>query len=456
MLARPRSPATPRAIIEKIVLATANGNCVLILSSCSYSLGNRGDRAMLEGLVRWLNRQESNLRLIAYAYDPAAMRDIDGLLAVQTPEGAFMTFHGRLPGFVRNRPTLGRLATLVFSGWLCLNGWLYRGTSLCFLCPADIRRYLSEVRDARAVVLSGGGYLNSVWWLDGLYSKAWLGILGKVMGRSLLLTSQGIGPLDHWLDRFVAGRLFRVADFVGVRDMASADLVKKLSGTWVGVAYSGDDGLLGDGLSADSSGALLQRLGISRNRRLIAVNFRDSAVYAPGYTHPNFNACAAMVDRIVELTDSDVIFVPISYHPGDDDRESAARVRERMRYASKATIITEPLTPLEIRSLVGQAFVAIGSSYHFLRFALGASVPALGVYQNSYYRTKLLGLFELYGIAERCTSLQADSEAANDRLVDSLVQDLSLLRALLNEANSRLDAQSAKWHATFAAAFQRA
>jgi polysaccharide pyruvyl transferase WcaK-like protein len=56
---------------------------------------------------------------------------------------------------------------------------------------------------------------------------------------------------------------------------------------------------------------------------------------------------------------------------------------------------------------------------HFCTFALSSGVPTVGLYNNDYYRAKLGGLFESFGVREYA---MASEEISPDQLVERLTE----------------------------------
>ncbi|MBL4658796.1 MAG: polysaccharide pyruvyl transferase family protein [Alcanivoracaceae bacterium] len=76
-----------------------------------------------------------------------------------------------------------------------------------------------------------------------------------------------------------------------------------------------------------------------------------------------------------------------------------------MIHTDRATVISGEYSPSETKGIVGHAQMSIGTSYHFLLFSLSQNIPALALYQDSYYKQKLKGLTKMYSQSDYCLDL---------------------------------------------------
>ena len=237
------------------------------------------------------------------------------------------------------------------------------------------------------MVVHGSGSFNSLWWYDWLYPKTACCLAGRVGGVPTVIASQGIGPLDNRLDRLVARVFFNSVACVGVRDgEASTSLARSLGARRATTWHTGDDSLLVKAESPLATDTALREARVPDEKLLIGVNFRDSSSYSPAHHEGGTGQLARLLDGLSDGSGAHVVFVPISYDTADDDRKSAAAVVNAMANQASASVLTAEHPAARLRAIVGRMHLCIGTSYHFLLFALSEGVPALGLYKNAYYR----------------------------------------------------------------------
>jgi polysaccharide pyruvyl transferase WcaK-like protein len=280
-----------------------------------------------------------------------------------------------------------------------------------------------------------------------MYAKAFPVILAKCAKVPVVLTSQGIGPFDHFLDRYIARLILRSASVIGCRDgEGSAAVARGLGAYPFRLVFTGDDSLLLQRTPDARVGEVLKKESIPNDVTLIGVNLRDSSSYHPGYLEQDAAALAWMLDQLIELIGCHVVFIPISYNEADDDRVSAQRIVNAMRFKSLATVISGEYDPTVIMGIVGAMQAAIGTSYHFNVFALSQGVPSVGVYRNGYYEQKLTSVFSLYGMDKYCLDTRKHSPQTVFETIERMIKDNADIRKRLRLRNKELVRLANKSH----------
>lgn len=414
---------------------------VLIFSGCEYSLNNKGDQAMLEGLVSWLKEADPRSELTAYEMMPGALAHVTGVYPSPSPERYMLGISGQHTADSLTA-LVARLRTLIRGFGFISRFLIYKLSGTRLLKESYLTGFFRQIVNADALLFSGGGYLNGVWWANGLYSKVFPALVARIAGVPVVLVSQGLGPFHHPVDRFVARMLFSVSSAIGVRDgERSQKVVLSIARRSASrVVHTGDDSLLVAPAPVHEVATVLRFEGVPEHAtELIAVNLRDSSTYMAGYAKPPFAMVAQILDELLEHPGRHVIFVPISYHSEDNDSESARRIMNHMRHSERATVINGEQRPSVIKGILAQAQIVIGTSYHFLLFALSQNIPVVALYQNPYYRQKLEGLCAMYGQEHRCISLEGISADALRKSVQDVLDRRGLIATALSKRNGELN-----------------
>ena len=421
---------------------------ILIFSGCEYSLNNKGDQAMLEGLVGWLKEVDPHSEITAYEMMPGALSPIKGVRPFPSPESFMLGISGKHHGS-KFKTFIARIR-IIFRGIVFIaRFFLYKLIGTRLQKESYLHGFFHQILSADALVFSGGGYINGLWWLDGLYSKTFPALAARLAGVSVILTSQGLGPFKHPLDRFVAWLLFSSCTVIGVRDgKYSKSTVNSIASKSTGrVINTGDDALLVSAASKLETASIFRTEGIPDTAtELIVVNLRDSSSYQAGYAKPPFAIAAVVLDELLEHPGRYVVFVPISYHSEDGDRESASKIMKSMRHYDRASIISGEYSPSIIKGIIGQAHIAIGTSYHFMLFALSQNIPVLALYQDAYYKQKLEGLCAMYGQKQYCISLDGMDTKSLSKATQILLDQRHIIFDELMEKNRALFADFTAAH----------
>ena len=114
------------------------------------------------------------------------------------------------------------------------------------------------------------------------------------------------------------------------------------------------------------------------------------------------------------------------------------------------TIVRNERSAAELRELISHFQICVGTSYHFLLFALNANVPSIGLFRNDYYRQKQTGLLGLFGQAEQCVDATEISVAELTERIDRLMAERASLSPAIKKVNSALAEKARNAHARFA------
>ena len=102
-------------------------------------------------------------------------------------------------------------------------------------------------------------------------------------------------------------------------------------------------------------------------------------------------------------------------------------------------------TPALTKGILGKAYGAIGTSYHFCTFALSEGVPALCIYDGDYYSQKAKGLSLFWENEKLALSLKKmNIEHATQQIID-IFKDGKLRKQI----KLRHEEALARWHNIF-------
>jgi polysaccharide pyruvyl transferase WcaK-like protein len=382
---------------------------------------------MIRGLINWLEQHGYAGRIRVLTRNPERSRCDFGVPCDRSHDTSLLAAPADQP------VSRAQLAWRGLGFLVQVALWKHAPAAWCArLVPPGNRVAIELLAGSAAVIVHGSGSFNSVFWRGWLYPKAITAVALRALGVPLLMTSQGIGPLDHPFDRWMARRFFRVARVSGVRDGdASRRVAIALGAPADRVVHTGDDAELLAPAPDDAVDAALRAEGLPEGRPLFGVNFRDAASYAPGYADTGHDRLAAALDTVIEATGVQVVFLPITFDPADDDRASADRVVGLMKHATRATVLRTRHDAARLRGIVARMTALAGASYHALLFALAAQVPVVALTKNAYYAAKHEGLLERFGCREAQVNM-ADVDAADlGRLLIELITTRNARAAML-------------------------
>lgn len=418
---------------------------ILVLGGFTHD--NRGDLAMMEGLFSELRQLSRSIVPILYSWNPERSRTAFNVECRPSPD---------LDISSQFTTKSSRLLAIIDIAWFVLRFALFHFVSFRvarLFTNSRLLAFFSQLSRASAVVVHGSGSFNSYWWHDWVYPKTACAIAARLAGKPVLMTSQGVGPFDHILDRMVAELFFRTATFLGVRDAdRSADVMRHLGASADRIWQTGDDALLLPMPPKAEAEALLEEEGLPRAELLIGVNVRDASTYSSQFHEGGVGALATALAEVAVRHRARLVFIPISYDPWDDDRKSAEALAAAIGDRAPVTIVRNERSAAELRTLIGRMSICVGTSYHFLLFALSGDVPSIGLFRNAYYKQKQTGLLGLFGKAEWCIDGTLISAAELAEKIDHLIVERTKLSQELEKSNERLAEEAARARAQFALA----
>ena len=406
---------------------------VLILGGAAHQ--NRGDLAMQAGLVQWVQREAPGAEILFFSSAPEPTEK-----AMRVPCRLAADSELATP-WTRETPTctIQRRKAIRRGRRFVRHAKMFRRFGWCPASPTA-KAYFEALSGARCALVPGSGSMNSLWWHDWLYPKAFTVLAARAMGVPVAMTSQGVGPdFTHHLDCKVAEQMFSACEIVGVRDDGtSLEMLEDIGVDDAIVRHTGDDALIFE--SDQPTPALPGEQDANADTITIGFNLRDSSTYQKGYAKAQPERFARILDAIAASLPVRFVFLPISYDAQDDDRAAAKAVVDAMEHADFATVVTEERDAAEIRSLCGQLDAAIGISYHFLLFCLSADVPSLLLHSNPYYAHKAKGLSGIYDLPSNVVDLESVTDGEFEAAIRTLIAERGVQREHLAAANARLNA----------------
>jgi polysaccharide pyruvyl transferase WcaK-like protein len=255
---------------------------------------------------------------------------------------------------------------------------------------------IDAVAGSNGVVIAGGGNLSSTFRVQ-LHERHLVAMLAKVFSKPLVVTGQTLGPVLDADGGELLAEIGQAASIFGCRESASTDIARALGVDEQHLAHTVDDAsFLGTQDPADSLGsAELIPTGYA------IATFSDY----PGTASSELwaQACAALVDQVIDETGLDVVLVP---HVGDltqtaerGDVAFHGHVKSLCRSQTNVRLAAL-MSPRQVIEVTTYASLVVSSRYHQVVFGLAAGVPSIGVAVDEYTHHKLSGALANFGLQQ--------------------------------------------------------
>ena len=344
--------------------------------------------------------------------------------------------------------------------WIVMMAILYR----CIPIPL-LRRIISRhapwihaIEDSVWVGdVRGGDSFSDIYGLHRFllgFLMAWTVILVK---GSMVQFPQTYGPYNHWLSRSLARYLLVRSSVILARDTASRDLAQDLVGRKKQVQLSPDVAFSLESVQPECIG-IDSFVTTDASRSVIGLNV-SGLMYNGGYTRRNMFGLRMdyaefmrdLVNALLLEHHGDLWLIPHTYasiENVESDNGAAETLRASLSpdLQSRVRTVTGEYDQHEIKWIIGQCDVFIGSRMHACIAALSQGIPCVGI----AYSMKFAGVFETVEMADWVVDARSINNA------DALPRVLELYRcraAVRPRLRQQADAARARLDAVFQSLF---
>lgn len=251
---------------------------------------------------------------------------------------------------------------------------------------------LAAVADADAVIISGGGNINSQW-PEHLFERALVGRTARRHHIPVLITGQTIGPRLDGVHRDLTAELLVSAHLVGVREPHSAALATELGVGTDALMIQADDSLglrpappdlLPDGFDPGSP---------DTPKRFIAVTVHPIAAAGD----PLVATVARQLAEVADRVGAQLLYVPhVPAAVGPLQRGDTDIAHEMARLSGGWVL--EGAGARGARWASAAAWLVVATRYHPVVFATAEATPALALPSDHYTAVKSLGALGHVGL----------------------------------------------------------
>jgi polysaccharide pyruvyl transferase WcaK-like protein len=334
------------------------------------------------------------------------------------------------------------LARALRVSWRLTQGWLSAKTGLLCTLNKRFRQVLRIVRSGDLLYISGGGFFADTWMWHGLVVRMVLVRLFHYFRKPVVVSGQGIGPLKNWYGRHFLKKSLRHVDMLTLRNPEQSErLVREIGVRGPTILSVGDDSYGLDPAPREEAEELIRSAGLSPSEPIIGVEVRFTTYH--GAMHDALEHCAPaakILDRLVERFGAKVLFFTSVFASAQrwDDRDVAYRVLRHMRHWASAAVIHQEYDAASCKALLGCCRMFLGTTYHPCLFALTAGVPAVALYEGVYYRDKMQGAFDFYGLGHCAMEYAQATPEAVEQVFAALLADPEEFRRKTAKATAEI------------------
>ncbi|GAA3606019.1 hypothetical protein GCM10022199_07420 [Marihabitans asiaticum] len=308
--------------------------------------------------------------------------------------------------------------------------------------PESMRSAVDAVSSADAVVIAGGGNLNSSGEHH-LFDRLALSRIAAFHEVPLYVSSQSVGPHLSTQDREIVKEIADRAVVFGVRERTSAQLMRTLVARPEAVVLTYDDAVL-----IPQTDSTVPEVDVSLPSRFVIGSF----TVHPGATlmrpQEYYRTIATALDHIVASCDVDIVLAPHTGALGARDRQD----QDCQGHAHISNLMTSSrvhelpvLSAAQVARVTSAAEFTVSTRYHPLVFGPAVGVPAIGLVTSHYSMIRMRGALEHFGMSTFAVPFEGWNGVFGQKLVDELMDDRAQLSAHLKEAGQAAGRHQVQW-----------
>ncbi|UGS39890.1 colanic acid biosynthesis pyruvyl transferase WcaK [Pseudocitrobacter corydidari] len=404
---------------------------LLILGN--HTCGNRGDSAILRGLLDAINTLSPEAEVDVMSRYPVSSSWLLNRPVMGDPLYLQMKAHNNAPGMVgRVKKVLRRryqhqvlLSRVTDSGKL-RNISIAQGFT-------DFVRLLSGYD---AIIQVGGSFFVDLYGVT-QFEHALCTFMAK---KPIYMVGHSVGPFQAPAFNQMANYVFGHCDALFLRESVSLDLMKRSDIDTSKVEKGVDTAWLVDHHddTFDASYAVQHWLNVAQQQKTVAITLRELAPFDKrlGTTQEAYEkAFAGVVNRIIA---SGWQVMALSTCTGidsynKDDRMVALNLRKHIQDPSRYHVVMDELNDLEMGKLLGACDLTVGTRLHSAIISMNFGTPAIAI----NYEHKSAGIMQQLGMPEMAVDIRHLLNGDLEAMAADTLGQLSTLVPRLNEAVAR-------------------
>jgi polysaccharide pyruvyl transferase CsaB len=252
---------------------------------------------------------------------------------------------------------------------------------------ADAGQMHRAVAAADLVLIGGGGLFHDYWGVtpetvltnnhSGLSYFSGAALMASFYRKPVMLYAVGVGPLFSEQGKTITRVACDIAAAITVRDLGSKEVLESIGVPAEQVTVTADPAYAFPVQKDDEVAAFLNERRAQGPVIVVAPRSWSIGIEQAAWERE----LAAGLDLYLRDQAGSVLFVPFQRIPksGEDDAESAARIRSLMQSQDRASILTRALTPRQIQTAIAGSDLVVGMRLHSTILAMTAGVPVVGL-----------------------------------------------------------------------------
>ena len=401
---------------------------LLILGN--HTCGNRGDSAILRGLVDAISQlaPETDVDVMSrYPVSSAWLLDrpvlTDPLYQQMKQHNNAMGLVGRVKKVLRRR----------YQYQILLSKASGDGKLRNIAIPAGFLDFVKQLAQYDAIIQVGGSFFVDLYGTP-QFEHALCTFMAK---KPLFMVGHSVGPFQDPQFNQLADYVFGQCDALILREEVSLGLMRESQINQQKVEQGVDTAWLVAPHEEDfvPSYAVQHWLGVAARQKTVAITLRDLAPFDKrlGTTQQAYEAAfAGVVNRLIDagyqvLTLSTCTGID-SYNK--DDRMVALKLRAQINDPTRYHVVMDELNDLEMGKILAACELTVGTRLHSAIISMNFGTPAIAI----NYEHKSAGIMQQLGMPEMAVDIRHLLDGSLEGLVADTLGQLPAINTRLAQA----------------------
>lgn len=357
-----------------------------ILLVGNHTCGNRGDGAILRGLLDSLRKDENNIQVdilsryavsSEYLLGESIIQDVLYSSRTKNSGGLFRKFQNKIKNSLLPQVLLSHARG--------------KGILRYYPLPPQVNQFIRQLHDYDAVIQVGGSFFVDLYG-SGQFEHILCSVIAK---KPIYLLGHSVGPFENKSFREIAKYAFELANEIVLREEVSRSLMLKDSFNMKNVIMGVDTAFLVRTDICPNDYMVQHWLNVINQNKTVAITVRRLAPFDKrlGVTQDEYEqSIADVIDHLISLGYQVIAFSTCtgieSYH--NDDRMVALSISKKVKKSSSFYIVMDELNDVQLGSLLSQCEFTIGTRLHSAIISINFGTPAIAI----NYEHKSLGVMQ--------------------------------------------------------------
>lgn len=357
-----------------------------ILLVGNHTCGNRGDGAILRGLLDSLRKDENSIQVdilsryavsSEYLLGESIIQDVLYSSRTKNSGGLFRKFQNKIKNSLLPQVLLSHARG--------------KGILRYYPLPPQVNQFIRQLHDYDAVIQVGGSFFVDLYG-SGQFEHILCSVIAK---KPIYLLGHSVGPFENKSFREIAKYAFEQANEIVLREEVSRSLMLKDSFNMKNVIMGVDTAFLVRTDICPNDYMVQHWLNVINQNKTVAITVRRLAPFDKrlGVTQDEYEqSIADVIDHLISLGYQVIAFSTCtgieSYH--NDDRMVALSISKKVKKSSSFYIVMDELNDVQLGSLLSRCEFTIGTRLHSAIISINFGTPAIAI----NYEHKSLGVMQ--------------------------------------------------------------